>query len=106
MSTHVDFGLYNTISGIQVGDGNSMVNIIQPTPQTIWSELESHLKNEIFSENRLSSHEVATLNNLKNIVNEKKENKLMDFIRDNKNSFIVNTLSALASEVLKTFLFI
>lgn len=104
MSTVFNIGSNNNFSNCQMGDDNEMhVSIHNHLSSNKWEELEYILKNE-FVDKELSANESAILHNAKNLVTKKEERDFKNFVKQNKDSLIVNTLSNLVSDGLK-FLF-
>lgn len=104
MSTNFYFGNNNEFNNCQIGDDNDMyVTIHNPVSNHQWEELEYLLENKFITK-ELSSNEAALLHDAKSLVSEKEENGFKKFIKQNKDSLIVNTLSNLVSDGLM-FLF-
>lgn len=104
MSTTFNFGANNEFNNCQIGPGGTMyVTVHNPLSNNNWSELEWLLENK-FVENKLSSDEVTILQNAKSLIKKREENGFKRFIKQNKDSLIVSTLSSLVSDGLM-FLF-
>lgn len=104
MSTVFNIASNNIFNNCQMGDDNEMhVSVHNHLSNDKWEELESILKNE-FVDKELSSNETAILHDARSLVMKKEESGFKNFLKLNKDSLIVNTLSNLVSDGLK-FLF-
>lgn len=91
-----------TLNNVQTGNGNTMI-IEDDTLQNHWSDLEK-LINAHLEENKLQNEQCALMRQALVYIEKQDESGFIGFLKKNKDSFLINVLSELASSGLMSAL--